>query len=121
MLIKYASFMIAMADAQSLEQIRSVEQVKEISEWLLRCSEQPQTGSLRAARLPVALVQSDYGRSPHLTSDLSASVQRELSAIIEHPVTVDCRGIGDIGGITKTVAVGVIGEAVGFQTNVEWI
>ncbi|EKD00160.1 hypothetical protein A1Q2_05503 [Trichosporon asahii var. asahii CBS 8904] len=37
-------------------------------------------------------------------TDLSASVQRELPEIIEHAVTVDCRGTGDMGGVTRAIA-----------------
>lgn len=45
-------------------------------------------------------------------TDLSASVQRELPEIIEHAVTVDCRGTGDMGGVTRAIAVSLMGEAV---------
>lgn len=39
-------------------------------------------------------------------------MQRELSEVIDHVVTVDCHGTGDIGGLTKAIAVGIMGEAV---------
>lgn len=50
--------------------------------------------------------------SAKLMTDLSASVQRELPEIIEHAVTVDCRGTGDMGGVTRAIAVSLMGEAV---------
>lgn len=50
-----------------------------------------------------------------LTTGLSASVKRELSLLNDHSVSVDCRGIGDVGGLTKAVAVGILGEAVSLR------
>lgn len=105
------------ADFQSLEKSRSVDQVNEISDWLVRCTEHLQSATHRYARLPVALVQSKKRRSTELTSDLSVAVQRELSLIINRPVTVDCRGISDIGGLTRAIAVGILGEAVSTESS----
>lgn len=52
------------ADCQYVEKSRSLEQVKEVSEWLLGCSEKPWMGH-EHDRLPVALVQSRLAGGAH--------------------------------------------------------